>query len=69
MVADVKTGDRFEAGASHLLFNFPIVLASGNVARYAPAADGQHFLFCAPLPSESAWMPIAVLGWARALRK
>jgi Tol biopolymer transport system component len=69
MVADVKTGERFEAGASHLLFNFPLVLASGNVGRYAPAADGQRFLFCAPLPTESAWMPIAVLGWARALRK
>ncbi len=68
MAADVKTGERFEAGASRVLFNFPLVLSIGTVARYAPSPDGQRFIFCAPLPSESAWMPIAVFGWARALR-
>jgi eukaryotic-like serine/threonine-protein kinase len=69
MVADVKTGERFEAAPSRLLFNFPLVLGNGTVGRYQPSPDGQRFIFCAPLPSESSWMPIAVLGWARGLKK
>ncbi len=68
MVADVITGDRFEAGPARLLFNFPLVLGSGTVGRYAAAPDGQRFVFCSPMSAESAWMPIAVFGWAREMK-
>ncbi len=67
LVADVKTGARFEAGPARVMFNFPIVLGSGSVGRYAPSPDGQRFLLCAPLGSEGGWQPTIVFGWAHAL--
>jgi hypothetical protein len=69
MVADVKTGARFEAGPSRVMFSFPIVLANASVGRYAPSPDGQRFVFCSPLPSQSGWLPTAVVGWSGALEK
>ena len=63
----VKTGERFEAGAPLKMFNFPIVLTTGSVGRYAPSTDAQRFLLCAPLQAETNWMPVAVFGWLRGL--
>jgi Tol biopolymer transport system component len=68
---DVKTGERFEAGAPHTLFNVQINAAGliGNVGLWAAAADGQRFLFNRPLHAESAWLPIAVFNWTEELKK
>jgi hypothetical protein len=68
---DVKTGDRFEAGAPHPLFTVQINAAGmiGNVGLWAVSADGQRFLFNRPLHAEAAWLPIAVFNWVEELKK
>jgi Tol biopolymer transport system component len=68
---DVKTGDRFEAGAPRPLFTVTINATGliGNVGLWAVSADGQRFLFNRPLHAESAWLPIAVFNWTEELRK
>ncbi len=68
---DVKTGDRFEAGAPRSLFAMPLNVtgALGNVGLWAVTTDGQKFLFNRPLHGESAWLPIAVFNWTEELKK
>ena len=48
MAVDVKVGAAFEAGVPKPLFLGRVQPANAR-NRYVPSADGQHFLFVAPL--------------------
>jgi len=62
MAVDVKTGERFEAGAPVRLFGSPLTATGLQVARWIPAADGQRFLFSAPMRAEMS-PPLVVFNW------
>jgi len=68
MVVDVKLSPRFEAGVPRLLFNSPLVAQGVQYSRYIPSADGQKFLFSAPLHSEQA-SPSVVFNWTAVLKQ
>jgi len=65
---DVKLSPRFEAGVPRLLFNSPLVAQGVQYSRYIPSADGQKFLFSAPLHSEQA-SPSVVFNWTAVLKQ
>ncbi len=66
MAVDVKTGERFEAGAPVRLFASPLTAAGLQIARWVPSADGQKFLFSAPMRAELS-PPLVVFNWSAAL--
>jgi eukaryotic-like serine/threonine-protein kinase len=68
MAVDVKLGDRFEAGAPRQLFASPLLAQGLQVSRYIPSADGQKFLFSAPMHAEIA-SPTIVFNWNAELKK
>ena len=62
MAVDVQAGETFQAGIPRLLF--PARVPPGNFRnRYAATADGQRFLFVAPLGRESMTPTTVVLNW------
>jgi Tol biopolymer transport system component len=66
MAVDVKIGERFEAGAPVRLFTSPLTAAGLQIQRWIPTADGQKFLFSAPMRAEMA-PPLVVFNWNAAL--
>jgi eukaryotic-like serine/threonine-protein kinase len=68
MAVDVKIGERFEAGAPRQLFASPLIAQGLQVSRYIPSADGQKFLFSAPMHAELA-SPTIVFNWTTELKK
>ena len=68
MAVDVKTGDRFEATAPVRLFTSPLTAAGLQVSRWLPSADGQKFLFSAPVRAELS-APMVVFNWSAALER
>ena len=68
MAVDVKTGDRFEATAPVRLFTSPLTAAGIQVSRWMPSADGQKFLFSAPVRAELS-APMVVFNWSAALER
>jgi Tol biopolymer transport system component/predicted Ser/Thr protein kinase len=68
MEVDVQTGETFQAGIPRSLFLARIPPgASRN--RYVASADGQRFLFVAPLGRESMTPTTVVLNWFAELAK
>ncbi len=66
MAVDVQAGETFQAGIPRPLF--PGRVPSGpNRNRYAATADGQRFLFVAPLGRESLTPTTVVLNWSAGL--
>ena len=62
MAVDVQMGETFQAGIPRPLF--PARVPPGaNRNRYAATADGQRFLFVAPLGRESMTPTTVVLNW------
>jgi Tol biopolymer transport system component len=68
MAVDVKTGDRFEAGAPVRLFGSPLTATGLQIERWVPSADGQKFLFSAPMRAELS-PPLVVFNWSAALSR
>ena len=68
MAVDVKLGERFEATAPVKLFMSPLAAAGLQVMRWLPAADGQRFLFSAPVRAELS-APMVVFNWGAALER
>ena len=66
MAVDVQTAGSFQAGIPHALFLGRIPPgASRN--RYSPSADGQRFLYTAPLGRESMTPTTVILNWFEGL--
>jgi len=68
MAVNVKLGERFEADAPVKLFTSPLTASGLQISRWMPAADGQRFLFSAPVRAELA-TPLVVFNWSAGLDK
>ena len=67
MAVEIRTtGSEIEAGIPKALY--PVSIRQGNTRnKYAPAADGQRFLFDAPLGREAITPTTVVLNWYEGL--
>ena len=68
MAVDVRAGDTLEAGIPKPLFLGQVHIGNAR-NKYVPAADGQRFLFVAPLGRESMTPTTVVLNWFAGLGK
>ena len=66
--ADVSIGERFQAGMPKQLFPTPLLLQGLQVSRWMPSADGQKFLFSAPVRAELS-QPLVVFNWRTELER
>jgi dipeptidyl aminopeptidase/acylaminoacyl peptidase len=65
---DVSIGERFQAGMPKQLFTTPLLPQGFQVSRWAPSADGQKFLFSAPMRAELS-QPLVVFNWPTELAR
>jgi dipeptidyl aminopeptidase/acylaminoacyl peptidase len=66
MAVEIRSAGEFQAGIPQALF--PIRIQPGNARnKYLPSADGQRFLFVAPLGRESLSPTTVVLNWPAGL--
>jgi Tol biopolymer transport system component len=66
--ADVSIGERFQAGMPKQLFPTPLLPQGLQISRWAPAADGQKFVFSAPVRAELS-QPLVVFNWPTELAR
>ena len=66
MAVDVQTAGNFQAGIPQPLF-LGRVPPGASRNRYSPAADGQRFLYVAPLGRESMTPTTVILNWFEGL--
>ena len=66
MAVDVQTAGNFQAGIPQPLF-LGRVPPGASRNRYSPAADGQRFLYIAPLGRESMTPTTVILNWFEGL--
>jgi Tol biopolymer transport system component len=63
MAVDIQSGETFQAGVPHPLFQERVQPITNVRSHYLPAADGQRFLFLAPLSREALVPTTIVLNW------
>ncbi len=68
MAVDVQAGETFQAGIPRPLFSAR-VLSGAFRNRYVASADGQRFLFVAPLGRESMTPTTVVMNWWAGLER
>jgi Tol biopolymer transport system component len=68
MAVDIRAGDTLEAGIPKPLFLGQVHIGNAR-NKFVPAADGQRFLFAAPLGRESMTPTTVVLNWFAGLGK
>lgn len=69
MSVDVKTDDRFEAGAPKPLFEIIPSFGLFYPQVYSVTPDGQRFLVKSPLGQENSPAITVVVNWAAGLKR